>query len=239
MTIYATHTTFRRRFAVLGTTTGVSLTFVAPDTINGSGFDVAGHLVGHTLDVVGTASNDGRRGTIATVSAGTITLALTGTDLTAEGPISADLSSAFIDPGGFERWPVDLVDHPPASQLTGASTSYAGTALTISINAGAADAAPGVDEADWYVSQRTDTPANQYLAVTQTPPSGGDTFSGSIDIVHTTLAETEFGLAVGVRPSPDALINLFRRVAVYGRLRSGGAIKWVDLLAAQTTQTAA
>jgi hypothetical protein len=155
-----------------------------------------------------------------------------------EGPVSAQLKSAFIDVGGFERWPVDLVDHPPLPQIEGADLPYDGTPMTIHVGAGV-DATPGVDEADWYVSQRSDDPAKQYLAVTQTAASPGQTRSKAIDLIHTPLAESEFGVALGVRPTPDQLINLFRYVHIYFRFRSSSRIKWVDLLKAQTTRTAA
>lgn len=148
------------------------------------------------------------------------------------------LGGAAIANDGMPEWPATYVRLAASgfgdtgSTFLGTPTPYSGTAMLISCNASATDAVPGVDEYDWYLSQRTDVPASQYL---ETFPRTflGNTYSGSIRIVHTSLAESAFGFTpTTVNPSHIPL--LFRNCHLYVQRRSDNAIQWLDLLRAQT-----
>lgn len=167
-----------------------------------------------------------------------IALFTVGGLFTNEGPVSVEVTAQYIGPDGYPEWPgptgrgTNLVrangfsDDNWSVSLSG---PYAGSAFTVSINGGAADASTGVDEYDWYLSQRTDDPTKQYLAMTQTPDAGGNSYSGSVDIVHTDLAEDEMPTLVSKNVSVAEHTRLFKNCYLYVRRRSDGAIQWLDL----------
>lgn len=249
MSILAQHTHFRRQFAIKGSTSA-SLTFVSgsPDTITRAAgdFTADGHLADHSLDVVGTTNNDGRW-PVASVAALTITLT-TSTALTNEGPVACTLTSSFIDDDGYDRWPLTYVrlagsgfgaasgSGNPGSTITGVPTPYAGSPFTVTCNAVAADAVRGVDEYRWYLSQRTDTPASQHLDIYQLASTPTQSFSGTVRIVHTALAQSAFGFTGSSDFTPDMVPLLFRNCHLYVQRISDNAIQWVDLLRAMTSE---
>ena len=142
---------------------------------------------------------------------------------------------AAFNPGGavgadgVEVWPVANVR---AGSFGGAIASAAFAShgvvawpIVLTVNALAQDASPAYDEQyDWYVSQRTDDAASQYLVVSPVAKS-----SGSISIAYdpTNTAKLLPGIAT---PSDDnSIALLFKHVHVYCRRRSDGAIDWVRL----------
>lgn len=241
MSVFSQHTHFRHQFAVKGLTIGnVSFVQGTPDTITtvAGDFTVDGLLAGHSLDVVGSASNDGRW-PIASVVALTITLE-TSNQLTNEGPVAVTMTGSFIDPDGYDRWPVDYVRLAASgfgdagSTITGIPTPYAATQFSVSCNGLGADSVKDTPEYHWYLSQRTDTPANQYLTISQYPNTATDSYSGTVNIVHTALAETTFGFT-GASDFTAAMVPLlFRHCHLYVMRISDNAIQWVDLLRAMT-----
>lgn len=190
-----------------------------------------GFLAGHVLDVTGTANNDGRY-TIASVATTTLTLVASDT-LANEGPVACALFAVYRDADGLERWPVALVRTAGdfgalGTTITGIPTPYLGVQFTVTCNAGAADGTPGTDMYDWYLSQRSDTAGAQYLLVTPYLPVGPNTYSGSVQIVHGTLAVS--GLGLTTPPSPQVVVDVFKHCHLYVQRRSDKAIQWCDLL---------
>lgn len=82
----------------------------------------------------------------------------------------------------------------------------------ISVNA-TADPTPGVDRYDWYLSQRTDNPARQYLTISRadSPPA---TYSGIVSIGLTAAA---IALGYAAPLSTTEILTLFTDVDIYVR----------------------
>jgi hypothetical protein len=100
------------------------------------------------------------------------------------------------------------------------------TELNITCNAFASDAVAGVDDFDWFVSQRTDVVASQYFTVSAyaANKSGSITLTAVIANTATLLpAATELEDYTG----DDSLKLLFRDVAVYVQRRSDKAYQWI------------
>lgn len=243
MTVLTTWDAMRWQFGLGGASSNIlygqtvqALTFAAgpPATISGAGdFVVNRHAAGHNLSIIGSALNDGVLYTIDTVAAGLVTLIAADT-LVAEGPVVCAIFSLHKTPDLMPEYPSEI-GHTNLVRsggftggLTGIPAPYAGVSFTVTCNAGAADAVYGVDDYHWYLSQRSDTPANQMLSCTQVASSGGNSYSGSIQIVHTALAEGELGFTA---PDVTQDINraIFRDCHLYCQRRSDGAIQWVDL----------
>lgn len=98
-----------------------------------------------------------------------------------------------------------------------------GFPIILSVNMFAADAVPGVDEYDFYLSQRTDNVAKQYLSVA---PYLGSGHSGSvvIDVVSANVAK----LLPGVTDYRDdaTLKILLKNCHFYWQRRNDKAILW-------------
>ena len=104
-----------------------------------------------------------------------------------------------------------------------------------------ADAVPGVDEYDWWVSQRTSVDADMYLQVLQGRPDvgapPGATYSGALLLVPTPRFYTDLGFPSNIDDPTDVLPGfseahsriLLKNVHVYCRRRSDGAIQWCDV----------
>jgi len=124
---------------------------------------------------------------------------------------------------GFPEWPYsELRAGGFANSVSFNDVDLYTTPLTVTCNAGASDAVPGVDEFDWFVSMRTDVIANQYFAVGAVANK-----SGSITLTA-VLANTET-LLPGVTDyrGDDALRLLFRDVAIYVQRRSDKSYQWI------------
>jgi hypothetical protein len=97
--------------------------------------------------------------------------------------------------------------------------------IVLSCNAGAADASVGIDEYDWYVSQRTSTVADKPFTVSR-KDSSPNTHSGRIELDIAAWADAEY-------PDPFDLSTvrvLFFAVDIYAIRRSDGAIQRLDLM---------
>jgi hypothetical protein len=93
------------------------------------------------------------------------------------------------------------------------------------------DAVAGVDEWDWYLSQRTDNSARQYFTVDRADELP-NTRSGRIAVNVSALAT---GLGYGNIPmSTTEILALFTDVEVYARERATGFIHHASLLEALT-----
>lgn len=233
---------FRDMFAVSVTWSGVATFAAAGRTLTvapAPGFDALGFLAGMRCQVVGTASNDGWW-TLQTVAAGVLTFVETPVN---EVGIACSATARFEDRDGYATWPVANVRKvgsgfgDSGSTITGIPKPYAGTigGFTVTCNAGAADAVPGTDEYDWYLSQRSDVPANQLLS-TYAVTAGANTYSGSVRFWYDAIALRD---AIGADVmgtsgvTPTAIAHLFARTYLYVKRRSDGAIQWVDLTRAQ------
>lgn len=242
MTVITRHTDFRFRFANKVEETGVSCTFADanPDTIARAAGDFVaqGYLAGQSIDIAGSVNNDTRY-TIATVAAATLTLA-SADAVTVEGPVSCNLLSIHRDPDGLEEFPglvaaengrTNLVRSGGfTGGLVGIPTPYIGAAFEVTVNATGEDAVFGVDDYDWYMSQRTDDAAVQYLTIVQRADAGGESFSGTVAIAHTANATSVLGLSTP--PTPQQVTWLFKHVDLYAKRLSDGAIQWRNLLRA-------
>lgn len=223
---------FRWHFAVKGVGAPTA-TFTAPHTITHAtaGWLASGVLAGHDIDFAGTASNN-KRYRVEVATAANLTVTET---VVAEGPIACTFVSAFHDVDGLETWPYALMRAGGIGNITGVPTPYALGAFIATINAEAADAAPGVDEYDWYLSRRTDDPAKQLLSMAQKPPSGGNTYSGSVVIAHSALSITELDLWLLPTFTPEKVPELFKYCHLYVQRKADKAMQWIDLLRAMTT----
>jgi len=165
--------------------------------------------------------------------------------VTTEGAVAMSLCEGVtFDKSAWEEWPVEYMRVGDtaaafAGGITGfASTPYDGDAFILTCNAAAADAVYGTDEYDWYLSQRTDDAASQYLSIAQGPDGGGPwpapqlSWSGACVITPTALAESKFGFTVGAATpiDPDVTRMLFRSCDLYVRRISDQAIQRADML---------
>jgi len=199
-------------------------------------FVTNGFEAGQSLDITGTALNNGRY-TIATVAA--LVLTLSAADAcSAEPGCAPTLVGVHRDPDGVEEWPGGLAGELGHTELvraagfdTGLLAGFSGTygdTMVVSANTLAADAVKGTDEYDWYLSQRSDDVAKQYLYTVQMPTTATNSYSGTIYIAYTALAQTELDFTTP--PLSTSVVQaLYRHVHVYCRRRSDGAIQWLDL----------
>ena len=232
--------TFRRTFAEVARYAAIGtdqIEFVAPDILRRSSGDwtAGGFKVAHRLTVSGTGTANDRYFTAATV--GTNDMTVVESVVVAAGPFASVVlvEGAFIDNDGRELWPVANVRAGGIGDITNIPIPYAGNVFEATINDGEADVIDGADEYDWYLSQRTDILASQYWSIIQGPGNLNFTFSGSVRLVHTVLAETEFGIVTAQDPTPQQLINLTKHVDLYVQRRADKAISWVNLQRHMTT----
>lgn len=251
MALLSNFTDFRGQFAERAVYTAQGfdrIRFVAPNILrreDGQDWPDLGFLVGQRLQVVGSSSNDGYL-TLSAFNVGTDEIITAESTVVDEGPLSSGVTvdGVFIDPGGYERWPVDRVN--PAVNglglLTGLPTPWVPLVVPIVLRVNSSyvdDATPFVDEYDWFISQRTEDPAKQLLEFTEVPVSvSGDTFSGSMRMQITTLGFAETGAAIGVPLTPFQTAQLFKNVDVYVKSLLGAAmlnIQYTNLLVYSTT----
>jgi len=194
-------------------------------------FLVDRHAIDMFCDITGSALNNGRY-QLANVTALQLTF-VDGSALQAE-VVTATATSLYRGPDQVEIFPSEL--HPATNLVrssgfiggfTGVAKPYIGTTMSISCNGGAADAVYGVADYHWYLSQRTDDPAKQFLTCVEKPASGGLTYSGTVQITHTAHAYSELGIS-GV-PSMDGVKALFDMCHLYAKRVTNGAIQWVDI----------
>lgn len=219
---------------------GGTLAFTADYTIvrSAGSWIIDGFEADQRLQIIGTANNDGYH-TIASRDATTITTA--EATVTTEGAISAEAEAIALDNAGWEQWPEDLVNLASGpAEMTGLAKPWipldAGSPTRLTVNAYAADAVEDADEYDWYLSQRTDVAANQYLQLQREPNDASGSYSGTVRLAHTTLAETELDVTDGQPLTPVQTVRIFNSCYIYCQRRSDKKIRFVDLLARQTSQ---
>ena len=211
---------------------------LAPDTItrtDGVSYITDGIEAGMVTRPSGTANNDGFLYTVESLIATTLTLDV-GDAVVAEGPIACTLTSYWLDRDGYEEFPGPF-GHTNLVRSGGFSGGFAdipqpwaGVQFSTSVNAWTADAVPGVDEYNWYLSQRTDDPAKQYIEITQyaNPLFPGNTYSGTVKIDDTALAASELGISLPV--TPTQISEVFKHCDLYCIRVADGAIQWANLL---------
>lgn len=242
MALYTTWSQFRLAFGIGGSvtnqllgSTATTMTFSAgppPVVTRAAGsFIFDKHVAGMYTDITGTALNDGRY-LLVDVQA----LQLTFSDdaaLQAE-VIASTATSVYRDVNQVVSYPSEL--HPTTNlvrlvgftdTITGIAKPYIGVTMNVSCNGGAPDAVYGVHRYHWYLSQRTDDPAKQFLAVAQKPDAGLSSYSGSITIGHTALATSELGISGA--PDMNQVRELFKMCDLYCKQVSDGGIQYVNL----------
>ncbi len=137
----------------------------------------------------------------------------------------AAFSTGGTDGDGYATWPLAKVRSGGFDAgLTGIPRPISVVGLTISCNAEADD---GGAAFDWYLSQRSDDPARQYLFLSQRT----DPQSGTVLLITTAVGRAAVGMASINSPvNEDQLVRLFRDVTLYVRRVSDGAIQLVNLL---------
>ena len=231
MSVLSTYSDARATWAVYALLTaapGSTLEFIAPDVIRiggGPTWASVGMEVGMRTQTLGTISNDGLR-IVESISSADLT---TGeVDVVNEGPVSGGqiVEGVNLYTDTLELWPIEL----QASIGTLEGITLTGFPWSVTINSIGADAAFGVDDYDWWLSQRTEDPAKQYLSIVQRADTGGDSFSGTVEIDITALGTAEFGVSSMEAISVADAVKMFRRMAIYVRRRSDGAWQWRDIL---------
>ena len=242
-------TSFRRLFSPRVQVGPINCTFLAsggggPAIVrtDAGSFVVDGFVIGMSAEVLGTVDNNLRFSVegFATHGSPDDTLVLAADDaVTAEVCFTTTVDGVYIDGDGLELWPLALVRKAGSgfgdagSTITGIPSTFGGeTSFFVSCNTGAADAAPGVDEYDWYLSQRSDDAAAQYLTIAQRSNIGVNSYSGTVIVASSTLAATHFDLTSSA--DEPTLRALFKRSHLYVRRRSDGAIQWVDIYTVMT-----
>lgn len=140
----------------------------------------------------------------------------------AGSPVAAD---------GFPTWPYSSLRASGFSGMAFSSIMSSGFPFSASCNVYAADAVAGVDDYDWYVSQRTDVIASHYFTVSAY--SANHSGSISVDVVDANVKLLIPALAslnssaLRAALKDDAYLKLlFKDVAFYAQRRSDGAYQW-------------
>jgi hypothetical protein len=130
----------------------------------------------------------------------------------------------ILDAAGAPLWTTALLRTNAFASLTGIATPVAAFPVTVTCNGGAAD---GGAAFDWYLSQRTDVVAKQYLVIAQLSPA----HSGSVVIWITALALSVLDIpAINSPINEEQLTHLFRDVTLYCQRRSDKSIQLAQLL---------
>lgn len=133
-----------------------------------------------------------------------------------------------VGPDGFLIFPG--VGSLRTGGFTGLVTpTIAAYPITITCNGGAADSVLGVHEYDWYLSQRTDIAANQYLTMIHADPTKSGTVR--IALVDVNVAKLLPGLSGAALLTAASLSTIFRNVHLYVSRRSDRAYQWIRMVA--------
>ncbi len=226
--ILTSYAALRHHFAEVGRTTSVSLTYdhvSSPNTVSraADSFITDGFEAGQSLDVANTTANDARY-TIASVSALSMSIE---EQFNSSETIVSSLTGATYYTDGAETWPTALV------RANGFSSTWSllPRPLTIcpaqlTVNGLVTDAVAG-SSYRWYLRQRTDIAADQWLAIVHANPLA----TGTVAITITDAGVAALGLATATtKMSTDQQFRLLRNVTVFCRRDSDGAIQFVDLL---------
>ena len=243
MAIITTWSSFRDTAAIRVVTSPTAL-FANdnPDTITrvdgGGDFVANGVEAGMVGIVTGSVSNDNRKYHVESLTTTIITLRSDDV-VVVEGPVSPTITFHKEDPDGVEQFPGALADTNLVRAggfdggITGTPTPFANATFYPTANSEAADGAPDVDEYDWYLSQKTDDPAKQWLSIDRHVVlvggvPDGNSYSGTVDIFVTAQGVSELGIGGSV--TMEQTIQLFTHANLYCRRISDGAIQWLDLL---------
>jgi hypothetical protein len=136
-------------------------------------------------------------------------------------------TAATLDVDGMEVWPVANVR---ASGFTGGFTGIGAPIqafpITVSCNGGATDAADGTTYA-WFLSQRTEDTAAQWMSIVHSTAGT----SGTVTISLTAKCVTDLGLASATASlTDDELQRIVKHCHLYCQRQSDKAIQWVDIL---------
>lgn len=133
-------------------------------------------------------------------------------------------TSATLDLAGYPVWPVDKLRINGFAEITGVPRPVTLFPFQVTCNGNASD---GGAAFDWYLSQRTDVQAKQFLRLTSPDPLK----SGTINFGLTGLAHTSLGISLFVQAiTEDNLVRLFRDVTIYCQRRSDKSIQLIQLL---------
>lgn len=217
---------FRHHFAEVARTIGVSLTYAAgpPATISrGAGsFVTDGYVAGMNVDPSGTASNDGRY-TIDTVAA--LTLTLSADDTLSPEVVTSSLTGATYYVDGYETWPRDNVRAGGFSDTWNLlPRPITGFPAQLTVNSLVDDVTAGTSYV-WYVRQRTDDVAKQWLSVTHADPAS----TGTIALSLTAKCATDIGAVDLTKLTIEQQRRILRNVWVFVKRLSDGAIQQADL----------
>lgn len=147
-------------------------------------------------------------------------------------------TSATIGTDGFLVWPGAEVEPVTGLMMEPEITSFPHLIQVDDTQ----DPSPGVDRYDWYVSQRTDDPAKQYLTVARND-SLPQTYSGQVVIGLTALAVSLLfdpddppvpSVAFDPPLTPAQILALFTDVDVYVQDKATNAIQHLKLLEVMT-----
>ncbi len=184
-------------------------------TISGPSGWVAGD-VGKLL-LVTNAANDGWH-KIKTVTSATIVVLDPdfSTVVDETGTTGVSLAYGFYDTDGRRSWPVaDVRKSGFDSGITGATENISvATAFDLTADAGP-DSVLGTDEYNWYVSQRTDVPADQEFTITQKPNDGSGSYSGVINVAFANQTP-------GDPLTAEQVNQIFKHTTVYVVLSKSG-----------------
>ncbi len=134
------------------------------------------------------------------------------------------LPGAAIANDGMEEWPVAKLR---SGGFTGLVTpTITAFPILMTCNSGAVD---GGAAFDWYLSQRTDVAADQYLTITQFDPTkSGSILVGITEVNVLKLLPDVDGITIAY---PASLTALLKNVHLYVQRRSDQAIQWIKLYA--------
>ena len=136
-------------------------------------------------------------------------------------------TSATLDVDAMEVWPVANVRGAGfTTGVFGIGKPIQAFPITVSCNAGVSDATAGTTYA-WFLSQRTEDTAAQWLSCVETTAGT----SGTVTISLTAKCVTD--LALGGTTSSltnDQLVRILKNVHLYVQRASDDLIQWVDLL---------
>lgn len=135
-------------------------------------------------------------------------------------------TSASADADGMPTWPIASVRaNSFTNGFTGIGRPIQAFPLTVSCNGGLSDIADSTTF-NWYLSQRTDVAASQYMSITH---AAG--VSGTVTIALTSKCVTDLGLS-GVTDSltEDQLVRILNDAHLYVQRASDDSIQWVDML---------
>ncbi len=209
--IITSYATFRYVFSIKARSSGTfTYNNLTPATITraAGSFTDDGWTANMSIFVTETANNNGVFALAGHPAAGTLTLAA-GQTLTTE-TVASVVEGKFMANDGMETWPLAKssvwsgnMQWPP-----GGSVSLPDV---LTVNGLGEDAVYGVDEWDWYLSQRTDDPAKQYFSLTQEIG-----MSGTVTLDTTALFDDMYPDGF----SPQAVQEVFKNVDLYVQKRS-------------------